>query len=125
MWITEYPAAALPKAEQVYSPRRCSTGMEAGLVGAVPEVPAPRLPCARTARARSGSSARATARSTTRSGEKKGGPAPRGMDRFAIEVTGGTLIVNTGAVIQGPPIGTNTTGQEAEGPHCVGAARRH
>jgi cytochrome b6-f complex iron-sulfur subunit len=23
-------------------------------------------------------------------------------------------------VIQGPPIGTNTTGQEAEGPHCVG-----
>ena len=23
------------------------------------------------------------------------------------------------ARIQGPPIGTNTTGQEAEGPHCV------
>ena len=35
---------------------------------------------------------------------------------------GGNLIVNTGAVIQGPPIGTNTTGQEAEGPHCIGAA---
>ena len=25
-----------------------------------------------------------------------------------------------GTIIQGPPIGTNTTGQEAEGPHCVG-----
>lgn len=24
-------------------------------------------------------------------------------------------------VIEGPPVGTNTTGQEAEGPHCVGA----
>ena len=44
----------------------------------------------------------------------------RGMDRFAMEVTSdGFLIVNTGAVIPGPPIGTNTTGQEAEGPHCL------
>jgi cytochrome b6-f complex iron-sulfur subunit len=24
--------------------------------------------------------------------------------------------------VNGMPIGTNTTGQEAEGPHCVGAA---
>ena len=55
-------------------------------------------------------------------GEKKGGPAPRGMDSFATEISGGNLIVNTGAVIQGPPIGTNTTGQEAEGPHCVSGA---
>jgi cytochrome b6-f complex iron-sulfur subunit len=31
------------------------------------------------------------------------------------------LVVNTGQIIQGPPIGTNTTGQEAEGPHCVGS----
>jgi cytochrome b6-f complex iron-sulfur subunit len=37
-----------------------------------------------------------------------------------MEVTGGVLTVNTGQLIQGPPIGTNTTGQEAEGPHCVG-----
>jgi cytochrome b6-f complex iron-sulfur subunit len=55
-------------------------------------------------------------------GEKKGGPAPRGMDRFKTEVSGGVLNVDTGTVIQGPPIGTNTTGQEAEGPHCVGGA---
>ena len=38
-----------------------------------------------------------------------------------MEVTGDPFIVNTGQVIQGPPIGTNTTGQEAEGPHCIGA----
>jgi len=55
-----------------------------------------------------------------RVGEKKGGPAPRGLDRFVVSVTGGKVIVDTKAVIQGPPIGTNTTGQEAEGPHCVG-----
>jgi len=42
------------------------------------------------------------------------------MDRFAMEVSDNVLTVDTGNVIQGPPIGTNTTGQEAEGPHCVG-----
>ena len=53
-------------------------------------------------------------------GEKRGGPAPRGMDRFAMEVTpDGFLLVDTGSVIPGPPIGVNTTGQESEGPHCL------
>ena len=55
-----------------------------------------------------------------RVGEKKGGPAPRGLDRFVVSVEGGVVNVDTKSVIQGPPIGTNTTGQEAEGPHCVG-----
>jgi cytochrome b6-f complex iron-sulfur subunit len=54
----------------------------------------------------------------SRVGEKKGGPAPRGLDRFAASVDGGVLVVDTGALSLGPPIGTNTTGQEAEGPHC-------
>jgi cytochrome b6-f complex iron-sulfur subunit len=56
-------------------------------------------------------------------GEKKGGPAPRGMDRFATSVAGDVLTVDTGQIFQGPPIGTNTTGQEAEGPHCVGGGK--
>jgi cytochrome b6-f complex iron-sulfur subunit len=54
-----------------------------------------------------------------RVGEKKGGPAPRGLDRFPADVTGGQVTINTGIVVQGPSIGTNTTGQEAEGPNCV------
>ena len=55
-----------------------------------------------------------------RVGEKKGGPAPRGMDHFALAVnTDGTMSVDTSTVYIGPPIGTNTTGQGAEGPHCV------
>jgi cytochrome b6-f complex iron-sulfur subunit len=54
-----------------------------------------------------------------RVGEKKGGPAPRGLDRFALTVDGGIVTVDTSkAAFLGPPIGTNTTGQEAEGPHC-------
>lgn len=57
-----------------------------------------------------------------RVGEKKGGPAPRGLDRFVASVEGGVIVVDTKTVIPGPPIGTNTTGQEAEGPHCVGGA---
>ena len=54
-----------------------------------------------------------------RVGERKAGPAPRGLDRFAVEVSGGVVSVDTAAVILGPPSGTNTTGQELEGPHCA------
>ncbi|HJW60105.1 MAG TPA: Rieske 2Fe-2S domain-containing protein [Actinomycetota bacterium] len=53
-------------------------------------------------------------------GEWKEGPAPRGLDRFAIEVSGSQIVVDTSKVITGPPRGTNTTGQELDGPHCVG-----
>jgi cytochrome b6-f complex iron-sulfur subunit len=53
-----------------------------------------------------------------RVGEKTGGPAPRGLDRFALSVTNGQIVVDTKTIYQGPPIGTNTTGQGQEGPHC-------
>ncbi len=55
----------------------------------------------------------------SRVGEKKGGPAPRGLDRFAVTVENGNLFVDTAKVIQGPALGIDTTGQEAEGPHCA------
>jgi cytochrome b6-f complex iron-sulfur subunit len=54
-----------------------------------------------------------------RVGEKKAGPAPRGLDRFFISATGDSLSVDTGTIYNGPPIGTNTTGQQQEGPLCV------
>jgi cytochrome b6-f complex iron-sulfur subunit len=54
-----------------------------------------------------------------RVGEKQGGPAPRGLDRFALEVAGGNIVVDTGLLVTGPPIGTNTTGQSPEGAPCV------
>ena len=54
-----------------------------------------------------------------RVGEKRDGPAPRGLDRFEVDLAGDTLTINTSTVILGPVIGTNTTKQAAEGPHCV------
>jgi cytochrome b6-f complex iron-sulfur subunit len=55
-----------------------------------------------------------------RVGEKRGGPAPRGLDRFVATISGDSITIDTGIVITGPPIGTDTTGQGAEGPPCVG-----
>lgn len=54
----------------------------------------------------------------SRVGEQKHGPAPRGLDRFAFAVAGGQLTVDTSTIYVGPAIGTNTTGQGQEGPHC-------
>ena len=54
-----------------------------------------------------------------RVGERRGGPAPRGLDRFILEVSGGDIIVDTATEIIGPPIGTDTTGQSPEGAPCV------
>ncbi|MFN8105928.1 MAG: Rieske 2Fe-2S domain-containing protein [Acidimicrobiia bacterium] len=54
-----------------------------------------------------------------KAGEKKGGPAPRGMDRFPIELSGGSVTVDTGKVVLGPPVGVDTISQRPEGPNCV------
>jgi len=118
MWITAYPTGSIDKAKAVYS----DPVLNALAVGLSPLYQkCPHLGC----RVPSCVSSKwfecpCHGSQYNMAGEKKGGPAPRGMDRFATEVTGGSLIVNTGLVIQGPPVGTNTTGQEAEGPHCVG-----
>lgn len=120
MWLTEYPKAALPKAKQVYD-QPVLNSLEAGI--AVLYQKCPHLGC-RVPECKSSQWFECPCHGSqyNQAGEKKGGPAPRGMDRFATEVSGGVLVVNTGQVIQGPPIGTNTTGQEAEGPNCIGAA---
>ncbi len=54
-----------------------------------------------------------------KAGEKQGGPAPRGMDRFPLKVSGNKISVDTGALTLGPSIGTDTVSQPPEGPHCV------
>ncbi len=123
MWITQYPAAALEKAKKVY-PQSVLNGMEAGVVALYQKCPhlGCRVPSCATSQ---WFECPCHGSQYNQVGEKKGGPAPRGMDHFAMEVAGGVLTVNTGQIIQGPPIGTNTTGQEAEGPHCVGSGGHH
>jgi cytochrome b6-f complex iron-sulfur subunit len=55
-------------------------------------------------------------------GEKRDGPAPRGMDRFPVSVENGAYVVNTGEKIDGTPVGTVTfdTRKPTDMPHCIG-----
>jgi cytochrome b6-f complex iron-sulfur subunit len=118
-YIVPYPKADIPKAKKVPAyTAPIIAGMEAGYVALyqkcvhlgcrVPWCPSSQwfeCPC-------HGSK-------YNRVGEKQGGPAPRGLDRFVLEVSGGNIIVDTGNLVTGPPIGTNTTGQSPEGAPCV------
>jgi cytochrome b6-f complex iron-sulfur subunit len=52
-------------------------------------------------------------------GEWQLGPAPTGMHRFKLTVSGETVQVDTSKVILGPSRGTNTIHQAPEGPFCV------
>jgi cytochrome b6-f complex iron-sulfur subunit len=52
-------------------------------------------------------------------GEYQLGPAPRGLDRFAVTMDGDSVIVDTSGVILGPPRGTNTINEPPQGPFCV------
>jgi cytochrome b6-f complex iron-sulfur subunit len=55
-------------------------------------------------------------------GEKRDGPAPRGMDRFPFTIEDGVYVVNTGEIEDGPPIGTDTFDSRTpdQMPHCAG-----
>lgn len=52
-------------------------------------------------------------------GEYQEGPAPRGLDRFRVEVVDGVLQVDTSEVITGPSRGAGVLDQPREGPSCV------
>jgi cytochrome b6-f complex iron-sulfur subunit len=116
-YLRPYPPSALPAAKKVYQPV-VFAGMEQGLVALwqrcvhlgcrVPWCQSSQwfeCPC-------HGSKYNAV-------GEKRDGPAPRGLDHFAVSVDGGEITIDTSAAIEGPPIGTNTTKQTQEGPSCV------
>ncbi len=122
-WVTEYPTDSLAKAAAVYSGPELS-GMESGIVALYQKCP--HLGC-RVPECKSSQWFECPCHGSqyNRVGEKKGGPAPRGMDRFGVEVTNGNVVIDTQIVIQGPAIGVNTTGQEAEGPHCIGSGEGH
>jgi cytochrome b6-f complex iron-sulfur subunit len=121
-WITAYPSDAIPKAEAIYD-ARVLPGMRKGLTAQWQKCPhlGCRVPqCVSSQWFECG----CHGSQYNQVGEKKGGPAPRGMDHFPLEFSAaGDVTVNTGVVVTGMAIGTNTTGQEAEGPHCVGSVK--
>jgi cytochrome b6-f complex iron-sulfur subunit len=54
-------------------------------------------------------------------GEKRAGPAPRGMDRFEVTLTAGVYEIDTSFKVSGPPIGTATFDPRDTNkiPHCT------
>lgn len=56
-----------------------------------------------------------------RVGEYRRGPAPRGMDRYAMEVVDGQVVVDTSDVTYGDPPGTETINEPPLGPECLEA----
>jgi cytochrome b6-f complex iron-sulfur subunit len=117
-WITDYPAEALPLAATVYPPAVLSV-MEQGIV--ILSQKCPHLGCRVPECATSQwFECQCHGSQYNRVGEKKGGPAPRGMDHHPATIAAsGDVTIDTGTTIPGAAIGTNTTGQEAEGPHCT------
>jgi cytochrome b6-f complex iron-sulfur subunit len=118
-YIQPYPKEDIPKAKKVYDPRIVA-GMEQGYVALYQKCV--HLGC-RVPWCESSQWFECPCHGSkyNRVGEKKGGPAPRGLDRFVLQVSGGQITVDTAAssLVQGPPIGTDTTGQTAEGAPCV------
>ena len=116
-YLNPYPKDALDKAKKVYS-GGVLDGMEHGLVALYQKCV--HLGC-RVPWCQSSQWFECPCHGSkyNRVGEKKGGPAPRGLDHFAVSIDGGQIVVDTKTVILGPAIGTNTTGQEQEGPHCA------
>ncbi len=125
-WITPYPPEALPKAESVPFYKPVLDTMRQGIT--VQYQKCPHLGC-RVPSCVSSQWFECPCHGSQYNhvGEKKGGPAPRGMDHFAATVSAsGDVVIDTGVVFTGVPIGTNTTGQEAEGPHCItGGGEKH
>ena len=119
-YVNPYPPDAVAAASSVYGPSVLG-GMEAGVVALYQKCPhlGCRVPWCITSQ---WFECPCHGSQYNRVGEKKAGPAPRGMDQFPISIEGGQISVDTGTIVDGPPIGTNTTGQEAEGPHCVGGS---
>ena len=120
-WVTEYPVEGLTKAKANYT-GGVLAGMTAGINALYQKCP--HLGC-RVPNCTSSQWFECPCHGSqyNRVGEKKGGPAPRGMDRFGVTLLDdGSVIIDTSSPSPGPPIGTNTTGQEAEGPHCISSA---
>ncbi len=55
-----------------------------------------------------------------RLGEHRTGPSPRGMDRFPVVLEDGVVNVDTGALEDGAPPGSESIDEPKRGPSCAG-----
>ncbi len=117
-YLQPYPVADVPKAKKVAEYALVIPDMEQGIVALYQKCVhlGCRVPWCQTSQ---WFECPCHGSKYSRVGEKKGGPAPRGLDRFVLTIAGSKMTIDTTTVITGPPIGTDTTGQSAEGPPCV------
>jgi cytochrome b6-f complex iron-sulfur subunit len=117
-YLVPFPKDAIPKAKKVPQYQPVLAGMEEGIIALYQKCVhlGCKVPWCQTSQ---WFECPCHGSKYSRVGEKRGGPAPRGLDRFVVTVSGDKLNIDTGIVIIGPPIGTDTTGQGAEGPPCV------
>jgi cytochrome b6-f complex iron-sulfur subunit len=117
-YLQPYPTADVPRAKKVPEYAAIIGGMEQGIVALYQKCVhlGCRVPWCQTSQ---WFECPCHGSKYSRVGEKKGGPAPRGLDRFVVTITGSKMTIDTTLVITGPPIGTDTTSQGAEGPPCV------
>jgi cytochrome b6-f complex iron-sulfur subunit len=118
LYLQPYPKSSVPKAEKVPAYQFVLPGMKQGYVALYQKCV--HLGC-RVPWCESSQWFECPCHGSkyNRVGEKKGGPAPRGLDRFPLKVTGGNIVVDLANLQIGPPIGTDTTGQGPEGAPCV------
>jgi cytochrome b6-f complex iron-sulfur subunit len=116
-YLQPYPADDVAAAENVYPPAVVAA-MEQGIVGLYQKCVhlGCRVPWCETSQ---WFECPCHGSKYNRVGEKRDGPAPRGLDQFLVTVEGGSVTIDTGTLFTGPPIGTDTTGQKPEGPHCI------
>ncbi len=116
-YIQRYPVESLDKAREIFPPAIIAN-MEAGYVALYQKCPhlGCKVPDCGTSQ---WFECPCHGSQYNNVGEKKAGPTPRGMDRFPITIADGDMLIDTGTIITGPAPGTDTTGQPAEGPHCL------
>jgi cytochrome b6-f complex iron-sulfur subunit len=117
-YINPYPADDVSKAEAAGYPSAALSGLEAGLITLYQKCP--HLGC-RVPWCQSSQWFECPCHGSkyNRVGEKRDGPAPRGMTMWGVTTDGGVLTIDTSVEYPGMPIGTDTTEQKPEGPPCV------
>jgi Rieske Fe-S protein len=117
-YLAEFPAKAVPAALSVY-PGQVHAGLEAGVVALsrrCPHLGNQLVFCSQS----QWFECPAHGAQFNAVGEYKGGPAYGGMELFRVTPrTDGQFEVFTDQRIPGTVLGTDTTGQEKEGPSCV------
>jgi cytochrome b6-f complex iron-sulfur subunit len=117
-YLQPYPTQDVPRAEKVPEYALVIPGMEQGIVALYQKCVhlGCRVPWCQTSQ---WFECPCHGSKYSRVGEKKGGPAPRGLDLFVVTISGSKMTIDTALVVTGAPIGTDTTSQGAEGPPCV------